>query len=168
MDDFRLIRLDDTPVLLSKLAPSISTIFLNNPGYQVYQYDRASGTIPNYQTYYLNNLTTDGKPTKATAGSWALEYDFRESYGYPALNPVTVTQLAGAIGTNATIRESYIRFYNASAAPSISPQSIGIYRCAIANVTPEGFEACYRASASPAGQPPVLPGKPAAGAVPSK
>jgi hypothetical protein len=36
MDDFRVIEAELTPLVLNKLVPSISPIFRNNPGFQVY------------------------------------------------------------------------------------------------------------------------------------
>ena len=56
MDDFRVVRKDGSPSLLLKIAPAVSPIFGNNPGYQVHQYDRESGALFNYQTYNLTNL----------------------------------------------------------------------------------------------------------------
>ena len=154
-DDFRVIRLDGKPVLFSKLAPSISPIYRNNPGYQIGQYDRQTGAIANYQTYCLTNLTADGKPTAPAAGSWVLEYDFRETYGFPALNSHSIAQLADGLKTNATVQRNYIKFYSVSAAPEPSPQTIDIFRCGILSVTPAEFEACYHGEAEPHRSPPV-------------
>ncbi len=86
MDDFRVIRLDSEPALLCKIAPAISPIFGNNPGYQVYQYDRGTGILRDYQTYNLTNLADSGSAAAPAIGRWALEYDFREAYGYPELS----------------------------------------------------------------------------------
>ena len=63
MDDFRVIRLNDKPVLFCKVAPAISPVYGNNPGFQVVQYDRQTGEIEDYQLDYLTNLSTAGKPT---------------------------------------------------------------------------------------------------------
>ena len=91
MDDFRIIGTDRTPLVVNKLVPSISPIFKNNPGFQIYQYNRMSGAIRNYQTYYLSNLSTAGRPTPLEHLEWKLEYDFNsavrpESDGYPCTN----------------------------------------------------------------------------------
>jgi sphingomyelin phosphodiesterase acid-like 3 len=154
-DDFRVIRLNGKPVLFSKLAPAISPVYGNNPGYEIIQYDRQTGAIENYQIDYLTNLSSDGKPTAAAAGSWAIEYDFRETYGYSALNPHTITQLAEGLDTNATFQRNYIKFYTVSAAPMINAQTIDAFRCAILSVTPSEFEACYRGLPMTRLSPPV-------------
>jgi sphingomyelin phosphodiesterase acid-like 3 len=163
MDDFRVIRLSGKPVLFSKVAPAISPVYGNNPGYQIVQYDRQTGAIQNYQIDYLTNLSTDGKPTAPAAGSWALEYDFRKTYGFSALNPHTITQLADGLKTNTTFQQKYIKFYTVSAEPDINAQTIEIFRCAILSVTPSEFEACYRGSPISRLSPPV-PGKRTVGA----
>jgi sphingomyelin phosphodiesterase acid-like 3 len=155
MDDFRVIRLDGKPVLFSKLAPAISPVYGNNPGYQIVQYDRQTGAIQNYQLAYLTNLSSDGKPTAPAAGSWAIEYDFRETYGFSALNPHTITQLADGLKTNATFQQNYMKFYSVSAAPNINAQTIDVFRCAISSVTPSELEACCRGLPMSRLSPPV-------------
>jgi sphingomyelin phosphodiesterase acid-like 3 len=57
MDDFRVIGNGQLPVVVNKLVPSISPIFRNNLGFQIYEYDRMSGIVLNYHTYYLSNLS---------------------------------------------------------------------------------------------------------------
>jgi sphingomyelin phosphodiesterase acid-like 3 len=154
MDDFRVIRLDGKPVFVSKIAPAISPIYGNNPGFQVYQYDRETGTLQNYQTYYLTNLASDGKPTADGAGIWSLEYDFREAYGFPVLDSRTAMRLAERIGTDANVQQNYIKFYSVSAAPEINAQTIDAYRCVIFNVTPPEFQLCHRGVPEPIRPPP--------------
>ena len=158
MDDFRAIRLDGKPILFTKIAPAISPIYGNNPGFQIYQYDRATGTIQNYQTFYLTNLKGTESPPVAVKGFWALEYDFHEAYGVTGLNPVTVGQLADRISTDETIARQYTKFYSVSAAPEINAETINVYRCAIMNVTPAEFQTCYRGVPEPE-RPPSLSGR---------
>jgi hypothetical protein len=155
MDDFRVIRLEGKPVFLSKISPAISPIYGNNPGFQIYQYDRETGTIQNFQTYYLTNLTTGGNPTAAGDGIWSLEYDFRETYGFSVLDPRTAMQLADRIGTDTATQQNYIKFYSVSAAPEINAQTIDAYRCAIFNVTPPEFQMCQRGVPEPIRPPPL-------------
>ena len=144
MDDFRVIRLDDepAPALLCKIAPAISPIFGNNPGYQVYQYDRRTGTLRNYQTYYLTNLADVGQPLTPAPGRWAFEYDFREAYGYPELSAQTVARLSVALVADTTARQRYTKYYGVNAAPEFTDQTFAIYRCAIGNITSAEFLTC--------------------------
>jgi hypothetical protein len=70
MDDFRVIRHDGgEPPLLCRIAPATSPIFGNNPGYQVYQFDRETGALRNYQPYYLTNLAGAGRPPAPSPSS---------------------------------------------------------------------------------------------------
>jgi sphingomyelin phosphodiesterase acid-like 3 len=155
-DDFRVIRQGGKPVLFLKIAPAISPIFGNNPGYQVYKFDRALGELQDYRTYYLTNLTDEGRPTPEAGGRWALEYDFRAAYGLLAVTPETVAQLADRMGTDAGMQQRYTRFYGVSAAPEFTPQSFEVYRCAIANVTTAEFLTCLSGMPRPR-RPPTLP-----------
>ena len=155
MDDFRVIRLNDKPVLFGKVAPAISPVYGNNPGFQVAQYDRQTGAIENYQLDYLTNLSTDGKPTAPSAATWAIEYDFRETYGFSALNAQTISQLAESMKSNPSFQQSYMKFYTVSAEPDITTRTLHVYRCAILSVTPAELEACMRGLRSSTQSPPV-------------
>ena len=151
MDDFRVVRKDGSPSLLLKIAPAVSPIFGNNPGYQVYQYDRESGALFNYQTYNLTNLpgqapaaAAGGAPatpasTAPAAGQWAFEYDFRQAYGFGAVNARTVAQLAGRMRTNVTDQQRFTLYYSVSGPAEFTVQGLDVYRCAIAHITPAGF-----------------------------
>jgi sphingomyelin phosphodiesterase acid-like 3 len=149
MDDFRVIRLEKAPVLWSKIAPAISPIYGNNPGFQTYQYDRATGALENYQTYYLADLAPEGKPNAPGNTPWALEYDFRAAYGFSALNSSTITALADRVGTAGMAQQQYIKYYSVSAAPEITPATVNAYDCAILNVTPAQFQMCIRGVPEP-------------------
>ena len=170
MDDFRVLGFDGKPVLLCKIAPAISPIFGNNPGYQIYQYDRVSGIVSNYQTYYLTNLDarTTPSPQVPRAGSWALEYDFQDAYGLPSLTPQTIANLANALGTDLALQRKFTQFYGVSATPEFTPQAFPLYRCAIGNITPAEFLECLTGVPKPR-HPPILPDrKPRAGSITTK
>jgi hypothetical protein len=155
MDDFRVVRLDGQPSLFIKIAPAVSPIYGNNPGLQIYQYERASGAIQNYQTYYLTNLPTNGQAVTSGAGTWAMEYDFRQAYGFSAFNPATVAALSNRIATDLDVQRRYIRFYGVSAAPEITASTIAAYRCVIPNITPAEFQVCNRGVPTPMRSPPL-------------
>jgi len=112
MDDFRVIEAERTGLVVNKLVPSISPIFRNNPGFQVYDYDRESGAVRNYRTYYLSNLSTAGKPTGFEQVKWEREYDFSEAYQQPALNISAVVSIARALKTDAAIQALDAQFYS--------------------------------------------------------
>jgi sphingomyelin phosphodiesterase acid-like 3 len=143
MDDFRVIQLRGQPLLLIKIAPAISPIFGNNPGYQVYQYDPASGQLRNYQTYYLTNPGTREKPTLLRDARWKQEYDFHDAYQLPEVSAATIARLARGIQTDSAVSALYTRFYTVGAQPAFGPKTIEAFSCAILNVTAAEYQACY-------------------------
>jgi hypothetical protein len=149
MDDFRVIRLDGASALLCKVAPAVSPIFGNNPGYQVYQYDRGMGAIQDYQTYDLANLADAGQPPTPSPGRWSFEYDFRAAYGYPELSARAAARLSEALVADAPARQRYTKYFSVSAAPEFTEQTFAIYRCAIANITPAEFLMCLSGATTP-------------------
>jgi hypothetical protein len=74
-DEFRLIRPrnGDMPVAAMRLGPSVSPITGNNPGYQIFSYDRESMELLDMSTHYLDI----GAPDPA----WADEYRYSQTYG---------------------------------------------------------------------------------------
>jgi len=74
-DEFRLVypAAGATPAALQRLGPSISPITGNNPGYQIFSYDRGSLELLDMTTHYLD--IGESRP------SWALEYEYSRTYG---------------------------------------------------------------------------------------
>ena len=142
MDDFRVIGTGQTPLVANKLVPSISPIFRNNPGFQVYQYDRISGVVRNYQTYYLSNLATAGRPTALEQLEWKVEYDFRSAYGAEAMEVSDLTEIARKLQTDTSIQDHYMRYYSVSGPPAFDVRMLPAYSCAILHTTIEEFEKC--------------------------
>ncbi len=142
MDDFRVIEAERIGLAVNKLVPSISPIFRNNPGFQVYQYDRKSGAVRNYRTYYLSNLSTAGKPTEFEQVKWEREYDFREAYQQPAMDISAIVSIARALKTDAFLQGLYTRFYSVSGPPGFDSLTLSAYSCAILHTTLEEFEKC--------------------------
>lgn len=74
-DEFRLVFPSPgaLPAASMRLAPSISPVTGNNPGYQIFTYDRSSLELLDMSTRYLDL----GAPDPA----WALEYTYSRTYG---------------------------------------------------------------------------------------
>jgi sphingomyelin phosphodiesterase acid-like 3 len=143
MDDFRIVEAAaGDPILLTRITPAISPIFVNNPGFGLVLYDRASGDLLDYATVYLTNLEAAGR---GEAARWAIEYTFRGAYGYTTFDPETATRLAQAIRSDAAVRDDYIEFYpvkTASTNPPINQQNWKAYACAQTELSVEAFAAC--------------------------
>jgi sphingomyelin phosphodiesterase acid-like 3 len=146
MDDFRIIGNGQMPLVVNKLVPSISPIFRNNPGFQIYQYDRASGAVLNYQTYYLSNLSTAGAPTTLEHLEWKLEYDFLSAYGQKALDVSAVTSIARDLQTSGSVQDTYMRFYSVGGPAGFDKLMLPAYSCAILHTAIEEFEKCQSAA----------------------
>jgi sphingomyelin phosphodiesterase acid-like 3 len=145
MDDFRIIRDAQMPLAVNKLVPAISPIFRNNPGFQIYQYNRLSGSVRNYQTYYLSNLSTAGAPTRLEHLKWQLEYDFLAAYGQKALDISAVTSIAEGLKASGSMQDLYMRFYAVSAPSAFDKLLLPAYSCAILHTSLQEFENCQKA-----------------------
>jgi sphingomyelin phosphodiesterase acid-like 3 len=142
MDDFRVIEAKRTPLAVNKLVPAISPIFRNNPGFQVYFFDRMNGTIGDYCTYYLS---TAGKPSDFEHVEWNWEYGFREAYQMPSFDISAIVSIARHLKTNPSIQALYARFYSVSGPPGFDGEALSVYSCAILHTTLEEFEKCQQA-----------------------
>jgi sphingomyelin phosphodiesterase acid-like 3 len=144
MDDFRVVATAaGEPMLLTHITPAISPIYQNNPGFGLVLYDRASGHLIDDAIVYLTNLAAAGRGEPAT---WAVEYPFRDAYGYTAYDLKTAGELAQAIRSDPAVRADYIEFYpvtTASTDPPIDRHNWKAFACAQTELTAEAFAACY-------------------------
>jgi hypothetical protein len=144
MDNFRLLIDDkDKPFSYLHTSPGMSPIFSNNPAYQIFSYDKTTGQIDNYVTYYLKNLNS------AAAGQqkpqWAFEYNFQTSYQQTGYNATSLDEVFQSILTDDAVRSQYTTFYpvsNPQQSPTIQ-QNWKAYWCGIGNLTRETFSRCY-------------------------
>jgi sphingomyelin phosphodiesterase acid-like 3 len=135
MDEFRLPEGGG----FIRVIPSVSPIFGNNPSFAVYFYAQATGTLADAQTYVL-----DLKPQGGGEPQWALEYDFRQAYGQPAVDASSLRSVQGAIGGDEAVRRRYMTFYPASSASAAADLAHWkAYWCGAQTFTAPDFAACY-------------------------
>ncbi len=149
MDDFRVLADDDGEALLmTHVTPAVSPIYRNNPAFATVRYDRTTGDLLDYATYYLTNLAGAGEGEE---GNWALEYDFAAAYDFKAFDPASLQSLAEQIKSDESVRARYREFYavETSAESSITDQNWRAFACAQTALTVESFEACYCDSGRP-------------------
>ncbi|PQO25266.1 hypothetical protein C5Y96_25520 [Blastopirellula marina] len=139
MDDFRIDRLDGKPVLLHKIAPAVSPIFGNNPGFQTFQIDPQTSVISNWKTYSLN--LADQQKYKL----WKLEYEARTTYQLESLNAQSAEQLFRFMHAHpdSTFASAFRQHYNMGASV-ISPKDLSVYLCTILNATYPLFATCLQ------------------------
>jgi hypothetical protein len=128
-DEFRLAAGD-----FIHITPSITPIFGNNPAFEIVDVQR-NGDITDYTAFHLPNVTVP----------WAREYAFAETYGKTAYNTATLTQLAAAIGSDATTRTTYLG-YSTSGAPKSTASALAVWRgywCGLTTLDVQPFMTCY-------------------------
>jgi sphingomyelin phosphodiesterase acid-like 3 len=137
-DDYRLL-IDQrgTVIGLDKITPAISPIYGQNPGFQVFTYDKRTGAPTDFTTWYLPN-----PGAAAQAAEWRLEYTFTEAYRQPRYAPDIVGSIWQAMATDGTVRDTYRRLYKVGHG-ELGADALAAYVCAIGHVDVTSFTACY-------------------------
>ncbi|HEY2137915.1 MAG TPA: metallophosphoesterase [Xanthobacteraceae bacterium] len=159
MDDFRVLTdANGGAVLTTRITPSVSPIFGNNPAFTVLLYSRQDASVADYATFRLSNLAKLGDLGAAYAPEWSLEYTFGQAYGYKTYDPASVMALARAIRGDAAVRATFMRYYAVETKPSINADNLMVYACAQTAMTPDAYAACAcpgaPAEPAPANSPP--------------
>jgi len=135
-DDFRLFygKAGNDPVGLMRLAPSISPVTGNNPGYQVYAYDRAS--------HELLDVTTYAMSLGAAKPAWGLEYVYSATYGYGLRGASDWQGVAQGLAGCPPRRQAYEAFYDVQApGDAATDATFPVFWRAIKAPTRQAFDA---------------------------
>jgi sphingomyelin phosphodiesterase acid-like 3 len=139
-DDFRLVVAPGGgAVAVEKIAPGISPIFGQNPGFLVFSYARRTGRPIDYAAHYLSNL---GAARLARDGQWREEYEFTRRYGQRRFSPAAVATVLRRLKRRGTTQRDYRMLYNVSRG-ELASSVLPAYACAIANIDRRSFDACY-------------------------
>ncbi len=142
-DSYRLILDAGMAVGVEKVAPSISPVFGNNPGFHLFNYDRQTGDVIDFSTWYLANLE---QASVITPGEWRREYVFTEAYGQPTYSATAVERIAEAmLGTESAgerVRSTFRRLYPVSHG-EIPAEALPAYACALGKLAVSSYTACY-------------------------
>lgn len=139
-DDYRLLRDAAGRVTgTEKIAPAISPIFGQNPGFHVFSYDRETGVLSDFSTHYLANLDTARDPASA---DWRLEYVFSRAYGVKDFSPATAESVWKAFSAEGTADDRFRSLYNVGRG-ELSADGLQAYICAIGHIDATGFTRCY-------------------------
>jgi hypothetical protein len=118
-------------------TPAVSPIYNNNPGFQVFSYDRASGALRDLRTFYLD--VSD--PAK---GRWTFEYGFQQAYGLSGYDTAALQSLQQAIVGDSAVRGRFLGYYPVSSQQGApDPTAWKAYACGITSPTPAEFASCY-------------------------
>jgi hypothetical protein len=137
-DDYRLL-IDPrgTVVGLDKVTPALSPIFGQNPGFQLFTYDKESGAPTDFSTWHLTN-----PGAAAEAADWRLEYTFTEAYRELHYAPDIVGALWQAMMKGGAVRDTYRRLYKVGRG-ELSADDLTGYLCAIGHTDIASFTTCY-------------------------
>lgn len=139
-DDYRLLRDAAGKVTgTEKIAPAISPIFGQNPGFHVFSYDRTTGALANFRTMWLTNLEDASDPA---AGIWREEYAFAATYGQPDFSPASAEAMWQTLSAERAADETFRKLYNVSKG-ELSADGIEAWICAIGHADAQGYTACY-------------------------
>jgi len=138
-DDLRVLgaKGSSSPVFL-RITPSISPIYLNNPGFSVLKYDPASGNMLDISTYYLNQSPGGIDPL------WKEEYSFSTAYESSALSPANMLQLAARIHDDPKVRQTFVGFYAVSAPSPITDMNWSFFSCAQTILQSANYSKCVQ------------------------
>jgi sphingomyelin phosphodiesterase acid-like 3 len=111
-DDYRMLRDAAGDVTgVEKIAPAISPIFGQNPGFLVFTYDKVSGVLADFTTMYLTNLEEAASPA---AADWREEYAFAATYGQADFSPAAAEAMWKTLSEEGTADDTFRRLYNVS------------------------------------------------------
>lgn len=139
-DDYRLLRNAGGAVTgVEKIAPAISPIFGQNPGFLVFTYDRGTGALADFSARYLANLAAASSPGEA---EWKQEYVFSKAYGVDGFSPAAAEAMWQKLSAEGTADDTFRAFYNVSRG-ELAAATLDAYICAIGHADAAGFAACY-------------------------
>jgi sphingomyelin phosphodiesterase acid-like 3 len=119
-------------------SPSVSPVFGNNPGYQVFSYSRSTGALLDYQAFFLNL----GAGQDADL-PWAREYGFQNAYGQSAYNREALQSVAAGIGSETSTRNRFLLLYSTTSSQGgADPCQWQGYWCGISGLTAQDFLSC--------------------------
>ncbi len=133
-DGYRLIFDKDRKALdVEKIAPGISPIFGQNPGFHVFDYDVKTGEPTDFTTVYLDLANP--------AAEWQTEYRFTKAYNQKRFDPAAVNAIWMAIGAKGPERETYGAYYDVGSAKFASTLEPAFY-CALGASKLSSFTTC--------------------------
>jgi sphingomyelin phosphodiesterase acid-like 3 len=139
-DDFRLLMSRrGQAVAAEKIAPGISPIFGQNPGFHVFTYDRLGGRPTDYSTHYLTNLAAG---SSARDGRWEREYSFTRRYGQRRYAAAAVANVWRRLQRNGQARRDFRTLYNVGRG-QLAMNVFPAYACAIGHLDRKSFGDCY-------------------------
>jgi hypothetical protein len=117
-----------------RITPSISPVFGNNPGYQIYSYAPQNYSLQDETTYNLN--------LQSSAPAWGEEYDYTQTYGQSLATPQDWAATYASILNNPVTLAAYANNkFQGAPQNSITAATAPFYQAAIGYTTPATYNA---------------------------
>lgn len=140
MDSFELVQSKQTTVSFVHITPAITPKFGNNPGFEVFSYDKNTSALNDYTAYWLD---LNAAATTNTPVDWQKEYSFTESYGQPAFSAGALESISGQLLTNNSTSAKFLQYYNVSrGTPGIKDAQRRAYWCGMTNLIETDYSSC--------------------------
>ncbi len=141
-DSYSLVVDAGKAVAVEKVVPSITPVFGNNPGFHLFDYDRQTGDLKDFSTWYLANLD---QAAQGHSAEWRREYTFTEAYGEATYSAAAVQRIATAVlkgdAAGDSVRSTFRRLHPVSHG-EIASETLTAYACAIGHPDLASFTAC--------------------------
>uniref|UniRef100_A0A8C0C673 Sphingomyelin phosphodiesterase acid like 3B n=1 Tax=Balaenoptera musculus TaxID=9771 RepID=A0A8C0C673_BALMU len=151
-DSFRMFYDDaGTPISVMFLTPGVTpwkttlpgvVNGANNPGIRVFEYDRATLSLQDMVTYFLNlsQANAQGEPR------WELEYRVTKAYGVPDAGARSMHEALGRIASDQGALQRYYVYNSVSYDTRACDEACQAeHVCALREVAFDGYAACLRA-----------------------
>jgi sphingomyelin phosphodiesterase acid-like 3 len=142
MDNFQLVQSKQQAVSFVHVSPAISPKFGNNPGFEVFSYDRQSSMPLDYTTYFID--VTSAAAKKGPPVTWPTEYSFVNDYKQPAYSTAALQAMYQLLPGNNSTWAKYLKYYNVSRRGSVAISSTDrrAYWCGMANLIETDYLTC--------------------------
>jgi hypothetical protein len=139
-DGYRLLRdAQANAVAVDKMVPAISPIFGQNPGFQIFRYERSSARPTDFSTMYLANLDAATNPA---AADWRLEYTLTEAYKQPRYSGEAVAAMLRAATNGGPAAEVFRKLYPVGHG-DLRSDILPAYLCAMSHLDRQSFSDCF-------------------------
>ena len=144
MDTFRVTKSGNRevdPSCFIHVSPAISPQFGNNPGYEVFTYDKGDFTLTDYEVHYLNLENS----AIGVDSPWVLEYSFAEAYQVTSISSRSLNKLLVKFENNSDLRSLWMKYYNVShtSAPGITHKDWKSYWLGMGKLIENNYLSCF-------------------------
>jgi hypothetical protein len=132
-DAFQILTLKEGKEIPVLFTPSISSVYRNNPGIKVYEFDNATFAPKNFDVYYL--------PLENEKNKWVKEYNFNAVY-QPTCKDYNLLQGFKRLKASNDLIPFYQNYYMVSVKLDITANDQHYYQCSLTELTSFTYRRC--------------------------